>query len=151
MDKETFVREMDAHGGMMYRTAYTLLRNGEDCKDALQETALKAWEMRGRLRDETRLTPWLMRILVNACHDVQRKRKRLVPVEEMPEAPAPVEDPTLRLIIETLPEGLRLPLVLSYAEGMDYGEIAQALHLTQSAVRGRIHRAKKELRKELEV
>ena len=65
--------------------------------------------------------------------------------------PVPPEDPKLRLIIDTLPEKLRLPLVLSYAEGMDYQEIAETLHLTQTAVRGRIHRAKKELRKELEV
>lgn len=151
MDKETFVRELDAHGGMMFRTAYSLLGNSEDCKDALQETALKAWEMRGRLRDESKLTPWLMRILINACRDTQRKRRRVVPVETMPDAPAKPDDPTLRLIIDTLPEKLRLPLVLSYSEGMDYGKIAQVLHLTPSAVRGRIHRAKKELRKELEV
>ena len=151
MDKDSFVREMDAHGGMMFRTAYSLLRNSEDCKDAMQEAALKAWEMRGRLRDESKLTPWLMRILINACRDTQRKRKRVVPVDTIPDTPVPPEDPTLRLIIDTLPEKLRLPLVLSYAEGMDYQEIAETLQLTQTAVRGRIHRAKKELRKELEV
>ena len=43
-----------------------------------------------------------------------------------------------------------LPLVLFYSEGMSYDEIAQTLKLPQSTVRGRIHRAKAELRKELD-
>ena len=51
-------------------------------------------------------------------------------------------------IVKTLPR--RGALVLQYSEGMNYKEIAQALRLPESTVRGRIHRAKQELRKELE-
>lgn len=42
MDKGFFVGELEAHSGMLYRVAYTILRNDETCKDALQDTALKA-------------------------------------------------------------------------------------------------------------
>lgn len=52
MTKEFFVQEIDAHSEMMYRVAFTILRNRESCKDALQEAVLRAWEKRDTLRDE---------------------------------------------------------------------------------------------------
>ena len=54
MDKDFFVQEIDAHLGVLYRVAFILLRNDEDCKDAISEATLKAWEKRHTLRDESR-------------------------------------------------------------------------------------------------
>ena len=59
--------------------------------------------------------------------------------------------PVISLALRVLPESLRLPLTLQYAEGMSYQEIAQVLHLPESTVRGRIAPAKDALRKELAV
>ena len=151
MDKDFFVGEIDRHSGMLFRVAYTILRSGDDCRDALQETALKAWEKRHTLRDEKLFAAWITRILINACYDIRRKRKRILSLEELSMEPAfQSPDRTLALAVQSLPEKLRLPLVLQYSEGMNYKEIAQALRLPESTVRGRIHRAKQELRKELE-
>lgn len=44
MDKTFFVQELEAHSGMLYRVAWTILRNDDACQDAMQEAALKAWE-----------------------------------------------------------------------------------------------------------
>ena len=151
MDKDFFVQGIEAHGGMLYRVAYTILRNDDVCRDALQEAALKAWEKRDTLREERYFRTWLTRILINTCYDTQRKRRRIVYMEEIPDQPAPPPpDPTLAMALQSLPEKLRLPLVLCYSEGMTYEEIAQTLHLPLATVRGRIHRAKGELRKELD-
>ena len=150
MDKDFFVRQIDAHAGMLYRVARSILRHDDDCKDALQETALKAWQRRSALRDERYFRTWIVRILINTCYDTQRKRRRTVSIEEIQEPACPPPDPTLALALEALPEKLRLPLTLCYSEGMSYAEIAQALHLPQATVRGRIHRAKEQLRKELD-
>ena len=119
MDKDSFARAVEAAGDMLYRVAFNLLRNNDDCRDAMQEAALKAWIKRGTLRDEGRFTTWLTRILINECRNIQRRRSRL-------------------------------PLVLRYSEGMDEKEIADILGITRAAARGRIHRAKQQLRKELE-
>ena len=51
--------------------------------------------------------------------------------------------------LEALPEKLRLPLVLCYSEGMSYEEAAAALRIPLSTLRGRIHRGRGQLRKEL--
>jgi len=42
MDKEFFLRELEAQSAMLYRVAFTILRNDHACEDAMQDTALKA-------------------------------------------------------------------------------------------------------------
>ena len=150
MDKAFFIQEIEAHSGMLYRVAYTILRNDDACKDALQDTALKAWEKRATLRETRYFRSWITRILINTCYDTQKKHRRIVSLDSIPEPYTAPPDPTLALALQSLPERLRLPLVLCYSEGMSYEEIAQALRLPLTTVRGRIHRAKAELRKELD-
>ena len=151
LDRERFIAEIEACSGMMYRVAWSILRNDADCEDALQEVALKAWEKRGKLRDERYFRTWLTRILINACYDTQRRRRRTGPLDEVPEqAAASAQDPALALALAALPDQLRLPLVLCYSEGMSYEEAADALRIPVSTLRGRIHRGKDQLRKELD-
>lgn len=149
MDKEFFIREIEAHSGLLYRVAYTILRNEDACEDALQDTALKAWEKRFSLREDKYFRTWITRILINTCYDTQRKRRRIVLFDEIPEPAVPPPDLTMAMVLRSLPEKLRLPLVLFYSEGMSYEEIAQTLRIPLTTVRGRIRRAKGELRKEL--
>ena len=149
MDKDFFVKEIEAHSGMLYRVAYTILRNDDACKDALQDTALKAWEKRGTLKELRYFRTWITRILINTCYDTQRKRRRMVSIEDVPEPQVAAPDISLAMALQSLPEKLRLPLVLYYSEGLTYAEIAQTLRLPMATVRGRIHCAKGQLRKEL--
>ena len=150
MDKDFYVQELEAHSETMYRVAFTLLHNDDACRDALQEAALKAWEKQGTLRNPQFFATWVTRILINVCHTYQRKQKRVTPLDAVPEPAAPAPDPALALALDALPEKLRLPLVLRYSEGMDETEIAHTLRLSVSAVRGRLYRARVQLRKELE-
>ena len=150
MDKDFYLQAVERHSGMMYRVAFTILRNPEDCRDALQDAALKAWEKRNTLQRPDRFAAWMARIVINASYDIQRKRRHTISLEEMAMEPSfQPPDRTLSLALQALPEKLRLPLMLQYSEGMDYAEIAQALRLSESTVRGKIHRAKKALRKHM--
>ena len=110
---------------------------------------LKAWEKRHTLRNEAYFGTWITRIAINTCKQMYRQNQRIVLMDELPETPATSDGITLKMLIESLPDKLRLPFVLYYSEGMDTAEVANALHLTGTAVRSRIHRAKKLLRKEL--
>ena len=150
MDKDFFVQELEAHSGMLYRVAYTILHNDDACRDALLDAALKAWEKRGSLREERFFRTWITRILINTCYDTIKRTRRIVSLEEIREQSTPPPDLTLSLALAELPEKLRLPLVLCYSEGMSYQEAADALHVPLATVRGRIHRAKGELRKQLD-
>lgn len=150
MDKDTFVSRIEAKGASLYRVAWAILEHNADVADALQETALRAWQHRHQLRHEEYFGTWVMRICINVCRRMLRKRRPIISLENVSEASSPPPDMTLSLALRMLPESLRLPLMLHCAEGMSYLEIAKVLALPVSTVRGRIARAKKQLRKELE-
>lgn len=151
MDKERFVQEIEACSQMLYRVSYAMLHHHQDCQDAMQEATLKAWQKRGSLRNPQQFRTWLTRILINECYNIQRKRPEQIPLDMAPEQAVPPEDPGLALVVQAMPEKLRLPLVLRYAESMSYHQIARVLRLSLPTVRGRLYRAKQYLRKELAV
>lgn len=150
MNRNEFASRVVEQTDRMYRIAYSLLCNNEDCRDAMQEAALKAWEKRFTLREPQYFATWLTRILINECRNIQRRRKNIVPIDEMPIPAAPACDPTLSIALQNLPEKLRLPLVMHAVEGMTYDEIARTLRLPRSTIVGRIQRAKQRLKKDLE-
>lgn len=151
MDRESFIAEIETCSDMMYRVAWSILRNEADVQDALQDAILKAWEKREKLREEKFFRTWITRILINVCYDTQRKHRKIVPLEKVPDpVPASAPDHDLAMALEALPENLRLPLVLCYSEGMTYEEAADVLRIPMATLQGRLRRGKKELRKELE-
>ena len=148
MDKDFFVREIEASSGMLYRVAYTILRNDDACKDALQDTALKAWEKRRTLKEPRYFRTWITRILIGECVNIQRKQKRSVPVEQLPEA-AQDEDGrvvALREALEQLPRRHRTMIVLHYMEGYDVRETARIMSTTKGAVCAGLSRARQRLK-----
>ncbi|MBQ8555964.1 MAG: hypothetical protein IJ438_08835 [Clostridia bacterium] len=65
MDKKTFVELLERRSESLYRVAYAILGHNADVADALQETALKAWQHRVSLREERYFGTWVTRICVN--------------------------------------------------------------------------------------
>ena len=150
MDRAFFIAEIETCSDMMYRVAWSILRNEVDVQDALQDAVLKAWEKRDKLREEKYFRTWMTRILINVCYDTQRMHRKIVPLDKIPVQSSSAPDPDLAMALEALPEKLRLPLVLCYSEGMTYEEAADVLRIPMTTLRGRLRRGKKELRKELD-
>ena len=150
MDRGFFIAEIETCSDMMYRVAWSILRNEADVQDALQDAVLKAWEKRDKLREEKYFRTWMIRILINVCYDTQRIHRKIVPLDKIPVQSSSAPDPDLAMALEALPEKLRLPLVLCYSEGMTYEEAADVLRIPMTTLRGRLRRGKKELRKELD-
>ena len=150
MNKEFFIAEIEACSDMMYRVAWSILRNEADAQDALQDAVLKAWEKPDKLREEKYFRTWMTRILINVCYDTQRKHRKTVPLHMIPDQPGDsAPDPDLAIALEAVPEKLRLPLVLCCSEGMTYEEAAEVLRIPLSTLQGRLRRGKDALRKEL--
>ena len=149
MEERPFTQKLLESEPMLYRIACALLRSEADRQDAMQETALKAWKNRASLREEQYFRTWISRIMVNECHNLHRKNSRYVPVEELPDRPAPDSgEQETRLMLESLPEKQRVPLVLHYLEGFSLEEIAQVQHISLALVKYRMHQARKALRVE---
>lgn len=147
MDKDEFSRRMIDMLPVLYRIAWTQLRQAADREDAVQETIRRAWEKRERLREERYMQTWVIRILLNVCDTIRRHAGRLIPSEELPEkANTPVSETPLLDALMSLEEKYRLPLQLRYVEGYSVAEVAQMLHLPQGTVKSRLSRGRDRLR-----
>lgn len=154
MDKREFADRVHAMQERLYRMTYGQLRDEQDRRDAVQEAILKAWNSRARLRDEAFFETWLIRILINECHNIQRAGRRMVPVEKMPEEPYVEQriegsDMELREAVLSLPMKLRLPVMLHYIEGYTTGEVAAILHVPVGTVRSRLKKAREALKEKM--
>ena len=147
MDKQEFARRVTQMQGSLYRVAASYLRGESDRLDAVAEAIARAWEKRGTLRDEALFATWMTRILIRVCVDIQRKQKRMTPVENLPEIPKESDSCTaLREAVNHLPQKLRTMIVLYYMEGYNVQEIARIMGTTKGAVCAGLFRAREKLR-----
>ena len=80
-----------------YAVAYLILGNSADCEDAMSEAILRAYQGRGKLKKRESFRAWFLQILRNEACNVLRRRRRVQPVEELPEREAPAPDSAGRL------------------------------------------------------
>lgn len=148
MTSEDFARRVTDLTPVMYRMCYMQLRTAADREDAVQEAIFRAWEKRGTLRKEEFFNSWLIRILLNVCHDIQKRQKRVTPVESVPEKSGETNDRAdeLRAALFELDEKLRVPVVLHYIDGYSVREVARIMDITENAVKLRLMRGRKKLR-----
>lgn len=150
MTSDEFSARIVAMMQTLYRVSYAQLGQSCDRDEAVQECLLKAWQKRHQLQDERYMQTWVVRILINECHNIQRKRNREIPLEELPERAAPAgADTELHDALLALDETLRLPILLHYIEGFSTDEIARILRWPQGTVKSRMRRGRAELKKSL--
>ena len=149
--EEEFMREVDACERTLYRVSRALLGSDADCADAVQEALLKAWKYRSRA-DAAYFRPWLMRIVINECRTIGRRRARHGVAQELTDTPAPEQGVSLetRDALQRLSAAHRLVLTLHYLEGFSLAEIAKMTRAPLGTVKYRIVQARKALRLELE-
>ena len=148
MDEREFCQRVEASRDRLFRIAYAIVRDEQDCADAMQEALLRAWANVGGLREARYFETWLVRILINECRMLRRRNRRVTPVEVLPEREAPPPDEALRDALEALDERWRLPLVLHYLEGFRVEEVAKLLGIPSGTVKWRLSRARAALRAE---
>lgn len=147
MTEQAFLNAVQTHQALLFRVAYTILHNHEDCADALQDALEKAWRKKDGIRNPEAFRSWLVRIVINCSRDTLRRRKlAFTPLDENIPAPV-VEDYQLADTLARLDEGLRLPLVLHYMENLSIAEIAQTMRLPQGTIKNRLHRGREKLAK----
>ncbi len=162
-DADAFRRIVERHGDALHRFCRHALGCEKDAEDVCQETFVRAWHALPRYREMGQFRAWLWRIALNLCRDHARtckSRRRWLcdrPAEAPPDAltaaaDSPDEAAALRadlLRLSTglalLPEGLRLPLVLSAVENLPHAEVAAILGLSLRAVDTRVFRARRRL------
>ena len=74
--KEVFASRVEEMIPVLYRVCRAHFSLPQDREDAVQEALVRAWEKRDTLRDERYMQTWLIRILLNVCNGIHRKRRR---------------------------------------------------------------------------
>lgn len=151
MNEREFERRARACTEKLFRICYTILPERADRDDAIQEALIKAWRKRGTLRDDAVFEGWLMRIAINECKNVLRRKKRMPTVElnEMIPANDSVPDLALHDALQKLDVKLRMPVVLHYIEGYTIHETARFLMIPLGTAKHRLKQAKSILKEQL--
>jgi RNA polymerase sigma-70 factor (ECF subfamily) len=146
----------------VYRFALRLCGDRHAAEDLTQETLLRAWRQRGRLRDQGALRVWLFRITVNLWNDELRRGRLQVaaagPLSGDEAAPAPSPEKlaagreelerALRVLAE-LPPRQREVLYLSTCEGLSSADVAEVLGISTDAAKANLALARKKVRQQL--
>jgi len=131
-------------------------------EDVTQQIFLKLFTAIRQFRGDSEFTTWLYRLVVNACLDERRRRRRLLPWGETvamsnPSEKKPQEKQYARLeLAEAVREAIgelkpkfRLPILLKYIEGLSYEEIASVMGCSKGTVASRLNRGHSQLAKRL--
>jgi RNA polymerase sigma-70 factor, ECF subfamily len=154
-DRDAFEMIIRTHSRTLFAIAYGILQNREEAEDAVQDSLVKAWKVRWRVRDPEKFPAWLCMIARHRAHDILRRRRPSPPPHEIIEtneadtADSTMIDQQLHSALASLPELHRAALTLRYFEEMDYRSIENTLGLTNGALRGILGRALASLRKQL--
>lgn len=136
-----------AERARLVRLCAVLSGDREAAEDLAQETLLEAWRHRHKLTDPHGADRWLTAIARNVCLRWGRTRGSLpVPLAELPEQPAPIED-GIGELLELVPPAAREVLTQRYVDERSHEEIAAALGITGDAVAMRLTRGKRALRR----
>lgn len=144
MTHEAFAERIIAMETRLYRVSAGILSQPADQEDAVQSCLERAWRKLPTLRDESLLETWVTRILINECRAIIRRQRWSVPVERVPDSPAPPPDadPDLYRFFASLPDKLRLTMTLHYVEGLDIAEISRVLKIPTGTVKSRLSRGR---------
>ncbi len=162
-DDEAFTRLVEAYQTHVYNLCYRMLGEPEYAEDAAQETFLRAYQHLQRYDQKRPFATWLLSIAAHYCIDRLRRRKfSMLSMDqdedeggfELPDADAPNPESEavhaeqrdrMQGLLKSLESTDRAAIILRYWHDCSEAEIAETLNLTVSAVKSRLHRARREL------
>ena len=165
-----FNQEFMPHINSMYNFAYRLTLDGDDAKDLLQDTYLKAFRFIDSFQQGTNAKAWLFRILKNSfINDYRKKSKepskvdyqevetfynsedvdRQITPDLRVEALQDMIGDEISIALNSLDVDFRTVIILCDLEGFKYEEMAKILDIPIGTVRSRLHRARNLLKEKL--
>lgn len=153
---DAFTDLVNAHQNSVYNLCYRMLGDAYEAEDAAQETFLRAYKSMKSFDRKRSFSTWLLSIAAHYCIDMLRKKRlKITRIEDTPylefQDPGPSPEISLtdseqqkriRSLLNVLSETDRAIVIMFYWYEFSYGEIAEALELSTSAVKSRIHRAR---------
>jgi RNA polymerase sigma-70 factor, ECF subfamily len=161
-DQQAFVHLVESYQRPVYNLCYRMLMNAEDAEDAAQETFLRAYKAMKNYDHQRPFATWLLSISAHYCIDQIRKRRvQIVSVEDLPVPDLPDKSDGLeqklslkesqqevQAVLQILDPVDRAAVIMYYWYDFSYKEICQALSFSESAIKSRLHRARRAMAEE---
>jgi RNA polymerase sigma-70 factor (ECF subfamily) len=161
---EQIVRQ---HWRKVFNVAYQFVGSHEQAEDLAQDIFLKIFRSLDTFDRRANFQTWLVSVSRNLCIDHYRsvrKERQTIDREVAAEDLAPVSATAsplaalenrdlaalLRQALQTLPQSLRMAVLLRDIQELSYLEIAERLHLPEGTVKSRINRGRKELARQIQ-
>lgn len=157
-DRDAFEMIIRSSSRNLFAIAYGVLQNREEAEDVVQDTLVKAWKSRWRVRDPEKFPAWISTIARHRARDLARRRRpeplphdfeSTETIEAKPGSENAGLDSEVQAALSQLPELHRMAVTLRYFEELDYATIEQTLGLTNGALRGILGRALGAMRRKL--
>lgn len=145
----------------LYNLAMQLTQDKQDAEDLVQETSLRGYRFFHKFRQGTNFKVWIITILRNIFINEYRKRmkepqmtdfeevKDFISLPEISGAQEEIFSEKIKSLIDKLPEELRTTIMLFYAEGFSYREIAKIMDVPQGTVMSRLYTVRQALKRQL--
>jgi RNA polymerase sigma-70 factor (ECF subfamily) len=164
-DRSAFGALVRAHQDEVYTLARRLVGDPHLASDVAQEALIRAWRALPKFRGDAQLSTWLYRITVNTAwtHRKRAARHNTTSIDEYHDLAAPPgpNDPEtageilelrgrLREALDRLPDAQRRVVVMKDVYGWSHAEIGEAMGISVTAAKVRLHRARARLARDLE-
>jgi len=170
-DVKAFTQMVETYQHLVYNTILSMLQNKEDAEDVAQDVFVQVYESIHQFKGESKFSTWLYRIAVTKSLDYQRRKKRkkrFAIIESLFGVNNEVKHESIHFYhpgvslankeqaailfkaIQQLPSKQQIAFTLNKIEGLSYQEVAEIMQVTVASVEAFLHRAKQNLRKELQ-
>lgn len=144
------------YAAKVYGKCYSILKDSELAHDAVQDIFVKVMMSVSGFSEKSQFSTWLYSITYNYCIDAVRKKtkEKLLFSEDIERAPDVADEDVpdehlmemdvmhLKEVLDILPEGDKMVLLMKYQDDMSIRDIADILHKTESATKMKVKRAK---------
>ena len=149
--KFDFEETYDNYADILFRLSLSYVKHKEDAEDIVQEVFISYINSSPHFFDEGHKRAWLIRVTVNKCRDLARRKsiRQSVSLDEIGDIAAfdgNSEAIELFTALRKLPENNRTAIILHYFEGFSVTETAKMLSISSSAVKMRLSRGRQMLK-----
>ena len=159
-DQDAFSQLVDAYKVPVYNLCYRMLGSPTEAEDAAQESFVRIYTRLKTYDRQQKLSSWILAVASHYCIDRLRRRRirwlslgEVAPVRLLSGNEAQPEDEAIgresceevQRLLQALPAEHRMAIVLRYWQDLSYVEIAQVMGTTESAIKSRLHRARRML------
>lgn len=138
----------------MYRLSYSILKNEEDAKDAVQEAIYNAYKNLETLKDKRKFKSWIYKIVANTSFEILKNKKNYIDIEQE-NIPAEKIDIDTNLTLWKAVQGLEQPyrttITLFYYEDMSIKEISEITGSKVDAIKKQLSRGRDKIKEVIDI